>query len=385
MNRQYKVGIIGLGYVGFSLFKIIKRKNIDVKGFDISKNKINKIKKTINNKKEVSNNSAILKNCNIFIVCVPTPITKNNKPDLKCLKNACLEIKKYLKKNDLIIFESTYYPGITTNFCLPLLINDKNQKRQFNYGYSPERYSPGDNKKIEDITKLISGENILIAKKINKFYSLFIKKTYVVKNIEIAEMAKNFENCQRDHNIALMNDLKILCDKSRIKFNSVIDACKTKWNFNYYYSGLVGGHCISVDPYYIMHYANSKNIRLNSVQNSRKINNNFTKYIHKQILNFFRIKNLNIKSKILFIGITYKKNIDDLRNSGSLKIYNILKKKYKNIEVLDTQVKVKNKYDFNKYKAFVLMVLHDDLKINKKIMNYLKNKDICFDPFNQVL
>ena len=205
----------------------------------------------------------------------------------------------------------------------------KFKKKNFYIGYSPERYSPGDKNKLEEITKIVSGENSKTMNYINNFYLKFIKKTYLTKTIEEAELVKNFENCQRDHNIALVNELQILCNKTNININNVLNACKTKWNFNFFTPGLVGGHCISVDPYYLIDFSRKNNFTYSSIINSRSVNNNFINYNKKKILKFFEKLILKKNDKILFIGATYKKNVDDLRNSGAWKIYKDLKKNIK--------------------------------------------------------
>ena len=202
-----------------------------------------------------------MKDCNIYIVCVPTPVNSKRKPNLEYLKRACLLISKYINKNNIIIFESTVYPGVTRNFCLSILKKNKNNIKDFYIGYGPERISPGLGKKNYEISKIVAAENKRIGNKIKKFYETFIKKVYLLESIEVAELAKNFENCQRDLNIALMNDLSMLCEKININPYDVFTACKTKWNFSHYYPGIVGGHCISVDPYYLIEFA-KKSLKL---------------------------------------------------------------------------------------------------------------------------
>ena len=218
INKQlFKVGVIGLGYVGFNLFKAINKKYNYVYGYDISKKRISDI--TNLNKKlanKISYNQKIIKDCNFYIVCVPTPVFSSKKPDLTYLIKACKKLSKILKKNDYVVFESTVYPGITEKVCIPNLINKIQKKKNFFIGYAPERYSPGDSKNIEKITKIVSGENKNVTNKIKLFYSKFINNIYLSNSIEEAEMIKNFENCQRDHNIALVNELSILCEKSNL-------------------------------------------------------------------------------------------------------------------------------------------------------------------------
>ena len=292
LKKNYKVGIIGLGYVGKPLFEQIFNKKIKVVGYDKSLDRINYIKKTRKKYHHlISNNSSILSNCNIYLVCVPTPVNKQKKPDLKPLRNACLTIAKYIKNKNIIIFESTVYPGVTRKFCLPILKkNYQNKKNLFYVGYAPERLSPGDSKKITNITKIVASDNENIGQEIKKFYKHFINNVYLVKSIEIAELAKNFENCQRDVNISLMNELYILCEKVGINPYDVIKACKTKWNFGNYYPGLVGGHCISVDPYYLIEFAKEKKILLKTLITSRKVNEQFIINIKNKIIKYL-VKN----------------------------------------------------------------------------------------------
>ena len=374
-NLNYNVGIIGLGYVGITLFQSIKKRGIKVLGFDISKNKITNLNKNFNYNKIISSNPQILKNCNIYLVCVPTPVFKNKKPDLEPLKNACKILKKFLKKNDLVIFESTVYPGVTRNICVPELLTKKiNIKNKlFYFGYSPERYSPGEKRKIENITKIVSGENTKVANKIKVFYSQYKKKVHATKSIEEAELVKNFENCQRDHNIALMNELSILCDKKNINIQNVLNACETKWNFNKYKPGLVGGHCISIDPYYLIEYSKKFNFNFSTLLLSRQVNENFIKYNKKKILNYLLKLKVTYKDKILFIGVTYKKNVDDTRNSGAYKIINSMQKKYTNIDIYDPLIN-KNKINkINNYKAIIIFHLHNLIFKDKKFIKNLQN------------
>ncbi len=380
-NYNYKVGIVGLGYVGHSLFQSIKKKKINVVGFDISKSKINFLRQKFKYKNIISSNPLIIENCNIYLICVPTPIYKNKKPDLKPLINACNHIKKYLKKDDIIIFESTVYPGVTRKICIPKLLPKKTNitDKKFYFGYSPERYSPGETKKIENITKIVSGENTKVANKIKVFYSQFIKKVYVTKSIEEAELVKNFENCQRDHNIALMNELSILCDKKNINIQNVLNACETKWNFNKYKPGLVGGHCISIDPYYLIEYSKKFNFNFSTLLLSRRVNENFIKYNKKKILNYLSKLKVTNKDEILFIGVTYKKNVDDIRNSGAYKIINSMQKKYNNIDIYDPLIN-KNKINkINNYKAIIIFHLHDLIYRDKKLIKILQNNKKVLD------
>jgi UDP-N-acetyl-D-glucosamine/UDP-N-acetyl-D-galactosamine dehydrogenase len=385
LKKNYRVGILGLGYVGMPLFNEIFNKKIKVVGYDKSLQRINFLKKTKKNfKNYISNNSSILKDCNVYLVCVPTPVNNKKKSNLNFLKYACLTISKYINKNDIIIFESTVYPGITKKFCLPLL--KKNNKSEINFfiGYAPERLSPGDNKKIFDISKIVAAEDKKIGIEIKKFYKNFIKKVYLVKSIEVAELAKNFENCQRDLNIALMNDLYMLCERSNIDPYEVISACKTKWNFGDYYPGLVGGHCISIDPYYLIEFGTKNNFDLKTLKTSRNVNEKFIFDIEKKITNFF-VKNSILKTEdILFIGGTYKKNIDDFRNSGALKIFKNISKYYTKSILYDPYEHQAINDLKKKYKAVIILVFHDKIKKNNRIMKIIYQSKFVIDIFQNL-
>ncbi len=257
------IGIIGLGYVGLPLALAFSRKK-HVIGFDKDKERINQLKRGIdrNNefKKELkiknkninfTNKSNLLRECNIFIVTVPTPVTKTNLPDLKLLSNACQTVGKYIKKNSIFILESTVYPGCLEEYCVPII--EKISKLKFNKdffcGYSPERVNPGDQKHtIERITKIISASNLQTLSTIKNLYKLVTKKLHVANSIKVAESAKVIENIQRDINIALMNEISIVLKKMNISTKEVLDAASTKWNFLRFSPGIVGGHCIGVDP-----------------------------------------------------------------------------------------------------------------------------------------
>lgn len=380
LKKDYKVGIIGLGYVGIPLFNEIFNKKIKVVGYDNSIKRINYLKKNENYKNHISNNSSILVDCNIYLVCVPTPVNNKKQPNLNFLKSACLKLSKYINNKDIIVFESTVYPGVTQKFCLPLL-KKNNKNKIFSIGYAPERLSPGINKKICDISKIVAAENKMIGNEIKKFYKNFIKNVYLVKNIEVAELAKNFENCQRDLNISLMNDLYMLCEKIEIDPYDVVNACKTKWNFGNYYPGLVGGHCISVDPYYLIEFAKKNNFELETLKTSRKVNEKFISNIENKIKKFFVKNNIKKKEDIMFVGGAYKKNIDDFRNSGALRIFKNLSRYYTK-SILYDPYKIKNNNKLKKvYKAVIILVLHDKIKEDNKIMKIIHQSKYVIDVF----
>ena len=378
--KIFEVAILGLGYVGSELLSTIHKKKINVVGYDIDELKINKLQSKYN----VSNNQEILKKKNIYIICVPTPIDNKKKPNLKFLKKSCEIVSKYLYNKPIVIFESTVYPGVTEEICVKTIekFSKKKLNKDFYVGYSPERYSPGEKKQLKDIDKLVSASNKKIAIILKNFYSKFINRVHVVQNIKIAELSKNFENCQRDMNISLFNELYVYCKKIGIDYSEVINACKTKWNFNSYYPGLVGGHCISVDPYYLIFDSKNKKVPFNSLKISRKINNDFVNYIYNQICKLIQFKGLNNKN-ILLYGLTYKPNTSDLRNSGANKISKKLKIKFKKIVSFDPYINKKNDLNKKKFSIIIILVEHDEFA--KNIDFYRKRIDkngIVYNPFN---
>ncbi len=397
--KKIRVGIIGLGYVGLPI-AIILSKKFNVIGFDINKQRINELRKKkditreidlnkIKSKKfELTSNKDKIKDCNFYIITVPTPVSKNNHPDLSHLRNASQTVAKYLKKKDMVVYESTTYPGCTEEICIPILEKYSNLKlnKEFYCAYSPERINPGDKKHtIENIDKIISASSFEGLKIVQNVYKNVTKKKLVVaKSIKIAEGAKIIENTQRDINIALMNELSILFNKLNIDFSEVLKAANTKWNFLNFKPGLVGGHCIGVDPYYLAYKA--KKVRFNPkvILSGRRTNENMYKYIISQLEKKIKKKNISSnKKKILILGSTFKENVPDYRNSQSIKIIkNLSKKKFK-IYIFDPLVNIKelNCYtiknytelkSFKKYfDAILLLVPHKDI-VNKGYMFFQK-------------
>ena len=337
-KKKYKIGIIGLGYVGLPLILAFSKKH-KVVGYDINKERIKNLNKGIDPTGEVqnklikkkiffSNKKNYLKDCDIFIIAVPTPVNKKNIPDLGNLKKACILVSKIIKKNAIIIFESTVYPGCTEEYCMPIIEKYSKYKynKEFYLGYSPERINPGNNKmKIENIIKVTSGSNYEVAKIINNLYKSIIPAgTYLCSSIKIAEAAKVIENTQRDLNIAFMNELSIIFNKLNIETSEVLKAAETKWNFNKYYPGLVGGHCIGVDPYYLSYKSKSIGLKPNMILSGRHINNYMPTFIFNKITEQLLNQNKSLdKSKILVLGATFKENCSDFRNS---KVFDILDK-----------------------------------------------------------
>ena len=345
MRSRIKIGVVGLGYVGLPLAIEFSKKFITY-GFDKSLDRIFQLQKNFDKNKSISkfdkkylkkiilsSDFENIKKLNTIIVCLPTPVTRNKKPDLKLLEYATKIIGKYIKKKTTIIFESTVYPGVTEDICVPIIekASKLKWKKDFFVGYTPERISPGKNyKKISEIKKIISGDTKRTENYIKKIYSQIINAgLYLAPSIKVAEAAKILENTQRDVNIALMNEVSMVFNKMNISTREVIKAALTKWNFGNYTPGLVGGHCIGVDPYYLSHKSLSMGLNPDLILTSRKINENMSNYIFEQIS-----RNKNIK-KILILGVTYKENCNDLRNSKILDLIKILKKRKYNITVND--------------------------------------------------
>ena len=348
---KIKIGIIGLGYVGLPLAIALQR-YFKIDAFDSNLEKIEELRKFKDRNDQFSKillkrakninyheNIEKLENCNIYIVAVPTPVSKSNKPDLSILKKATLEVCKIISKGDTVIYESTVYPGVTEEVCVPIIEAKTKLKlnKSFFCGYSPERINPGDDKRtIEKIVKITSGSNKKTSNLVDKIYKKISKVgTYKTESIKVAEAAKVIENAQRDINIAFMNEIKIIFDKIDIDINQVLKAANTKWNFLNFKPGFVGGHCIGVDPYYLSHLAKKNNYNPKVILSGRNINDNMSFY---ESLNFSkRIKNLNKskKNKILIMGATFKENCKDMRNSKVIDLINYLKKMKFQVDVFD--------------------------------------------------
>jgi len=392
-----KIAIIGLGYVGLPLAHAFSYK-YDVVGFDISKDRIEELNNGIDRTLELSNTQikdAILNNvvftnlvneimdCNVYIVTVPTPINKNKKPDLSSLIKASESVGSVLNKGDIVIYESTVYPGATEEDCVPIL--EKFSNLQFNKdffcGYSPERINPGDkNHTVTKIVKVTSGSTPEIGKKIDDLYASVISAgTYLAPSIKVAEAAKVIENSQRDINIAFVNELAIIFKKLDIDTNAVLDAASTKWNFLPFRPGLVGGHCIGIDPYYLTHKAQQVGHNPEVILAGRKINDNMGIYVANQVVKLMIKKGHKVDgARVLVLGITFKENCPDIRNSKVIDVVQELKDFGCNVDISDywaDKGEVRHAYNleltydsnYQDYNAIVLAVAHDKyrkIKIN---------------------
>lgn len=407
MHHIIKPSVIGLGYVGLPVFIRLKKKYKTI-GYDKNLLRIKFLnqQKDINNefksydlklinKSFYTNNSKDLKESNFFIITVPTPLIKKIIPDLSFLKKAFSDISKYIKKGDIIIVESTVYPGVTREMAVNYIQKKNNLKinKDFYIGYSPERINPGDKRhQIENTIKIlaIDTKNKDVIKKIKDVYKCITKKLVLSDSIEDAETAKVIENIQRDLNIALMNDIFIFCKKMNYNYRNIIKLASSKWNFLKFDAGLVGGHCLPVDPYYLSYIAKKNNISLDTVLAGRKVNTKLNDYIFEEIKkNIFKLKKGKNNFKILIAGITYKKDVADIRNSYPLEIYLKLKKIFKNVYAHDPFCADLNcrKYKIIKklnpkisYDFVIFLVNH---RTNNSLFKKLKQKKTkIYDPFD---
>jgi UDP-N-acetyl-D-galactosamine dehydrogenase len=387
-----KVSVIGLGYVGLPL-AVEFSKYYEVVGFDISKKRVSELLDGIDSTLEVesallqssnmifTDDLNLIKDATIYIVTVPTPITNNKQPDLTPLIKASETVGKVLKKGDIVIYESTVYPGCTEEDCVPVL--EKNSGLKFNKdfycGYSPERINPGDKERtVTKITKIVSGSTPEIADKIQDIYGKVITAgTFKASSIKVAEAAKVIENTQRDINIAFVNELSLIFSKMGLDTLEVLEAAGTKWNFLPFKPGLVGGHCIGVDPYYLTHKAESLGYHPQVILSGRRINDGMGQYVANQIVKLMIKKNQQVQNaKVLVLGITFKENCPDIRNSRVIDIISELKEFGCEVDVFDpwasidevkheygiTMIKTFEMITFNKYSAVVVAVGHNEFK-----------------------
>ena len=406
-----KVAIIGLGYVGLPLAVALKKKKFEVVGFDISKSRIFDLKNNIDKNKQLNlkkinfskkilltSNEMVLNECDYIIVTVPTPIDNKKNPDLDLLKKSCKLIGKNLSKKSIIIFESTVFPGCTEEICVPLIekFSKKKLNKNFYVGYSPERINVGDKKhSLENIIKIVSGSNEYALKKILKLYSKIIKsKVHICSSIKVAESAKAIENAQRDINIAFINEVSKIFFKLKINTSEVLKAAGTKWNFLNFEPGLVGGHCIGVDPYYLTYKAKKSGIKSKVILSGRNTNDQMPLFLSKIFMD--KMKKKNLGKNILILGLSFKENVSDTRNS---KVFDLIKNFTKNkfkVDVFDpiaktdvkktTNFNFKNKLDYKKkYDGIFVAVRHSVfLKINEKKIKKLGKKNCIFFDFKNI-
>ena len=405
LKKETYLAVIGLGYVGLPIALEFAKK-VKVVGFDINSKRVDMMKNKIDPSGELSSKDfegadiefscqlEDLKKVNFFIVAVPTPIDSHNMPDLNPLLSASRTVGKVLKKGDYVVFESTVYPGCTEEDCIPILEKESGLKfvQDFKVGYSPERINPGDKEHtLAKITKVVSGCDKESCDEIAKVYELVVQAgVHRASSIKVAEAAKIIENTQRDLNIALMNELSIICDKLSINTYEVLEAAGTKWNFLRFSPGLVGGHCIGVDPYYLTYKAKELGHNPEVILSGRKINDNMGAYVAKKTVQLLVKAGKDISaSKVLVMGATFKENVEDIRNSKVIDVINELKSFSVKVDVVDPYASPEefnheyecelSKNPGKNYDGIIVAVCHKDyVSLETNYFESLCNKNAIF-------
>ena len=409
MEKNIKIAVVGLGYVGLPLARLFSTKYETI-GFDLNSKRSADLMKghdatlevadevlqdAINNHGfRCTSNIEEIKGCNFYIVAVPTPVDSNNRPDLKPLLGASESVGKVISKGDIVVYESTVYPGVTEEECIPVVERTSNLKFNVDFfaGYSPERINPGDKEHtVEKIKKVTSGSTPEVADIIDDVYnSVLINGTHKAPSIKVAEASKIIENSQRDVNIAFMNELAKIFNAMGIDTNDVIEAASTKWNFIKLKPGLVGGHCISVDPYYLIQKAQVYGVLPRILSAARRLNDGMGAYVANQTIKCMNKKGIMVKNaKILILGITFKENCPDLRNSKIVDVYTTLEEYTNNITVYDPWANVEtvkreygititNECPSDKFDAIILGVSHKQF-LEIDVMKLLNANGVIYD------
>ena len=403
-NKKYKITVVGLGYVGLPLAIELSKKFTTI-GYDINELRLSQLRKHVDSTNEISSeelkktsliytsNKSDIGNSNIYIVTVPTPVNQNNHPDLTPLVSASKLVGENLNKGDIVIYESTVYPGCTEEDCVPVLESSSGlkYKKDFCCGYSPERINPGDSvRTVTNITKIVSGTNSKTLSTINYIYSQIIKAgTYKASSIKVAEAAKVIENSQRDINIAFVNELAKIFHKIDIDTLEVLEAASTKWNFLHFKPGLVGGHCIGVDPYYLAQKAIGVGYNPEIILAGRRMNDSMGPFIAQEVIKLMISKSIPLKnSKTLILGFTFKENCPDTRNTKIIDIYKELVSFNLTVDLYDPLasydevykkfgIKMKKKIT-GKYDSIIFAVSHDKFK-NIDLDKIKKSKSVIYD------
>lgn len=409
MLNNYKICVIGLGYVGLPLARLFSTKYPTI-GFDLNQKRVDELMKGHDSSLEVSdvllrnaiNNNGFqctsnieqIKNCNFYVIAVPTPVDTNNNPDLSPLYNASNTVGKVISKGDIVVYESTVYPGVTEEECIPVIEKASGLKYNVDFfaGYSPERINPGDKlHTVENIKKVTSGSTDEIAEIVDRVYSsVIIGGTHKAPSIKVAEAAKVIENSQRDINIAFVNELSKIFYKIGIDTSDVLEAASTKWNFLHFKPGLVGGHCIGVDPYYIAQCAQHHGYNPEIILAGRRMNDGMGEYVASRTIKYMLKKGVQVlNSTILILGFTFKENCPDIRNTKVVDIYNALKEYNLNVIVYDPWasanlvktiygIELINDLPTKKVDAAILAVAHDVFK-SLDITSLVKEDSVIFD------
>ncbi len=409
--QNIKIAVIGLGYVGLPLARLFSTKYQTV-GFDMNQARVdalmtghdatlevdnNLLQKAISNGFKCTTDIEQIRDCNFYVVAVPTPVDKNNRPDLKPLWGASETVGKVISKGDIVVYESTVYPGVTEEECLPVVekISGLTFNKDFYAGYSPERINPGDKQHtVEKIKKVTSGSTPEIADIVDSVYnSVLLNGTHKAPSIRVAEASKIIENSQRDVNIAFMNELAKIFNAMGIDTHDVIEAAASKWNFIKMTPGLVGGHCISVDPYYLIQKAEVYGVLPRIMFAARRLNDGMGAYVANQLIKCMNKKGVLVKdANILILGVTFKENCPDIRNTKVVDIYTTLQEYTQNITIYDPWANpeiIKNEYNIEisnedlknlkgRYDAVILAVAHKEFQ-SISIRSLLKDKGVVYD------
>ncbi len=407
VSKQHKIAVIGLGYVGLPL-AVEFSKQWQVVGFDTSATRVSQLLAGVDHTLEVSEEQLVassnltlsnqiddLQDCNIYIVTVPTPIDQFNKPDLTSLTSASTMVGKLLKKGDVVVYESTVYPGCTEEECVPIL--EKHSGLKFNEdffcGYSPERINPGDKERtLTKILKIVAGSTPEITKLLSELYgSIITAGIYEAPSIQVAEAAKAIENAQRDINISFVNELALIFDRMGIDTTEVLEAAGTKWNFLHFKPGLVGGHCIGVDPYYLVHKAQSLGYLPQVISSGRLVNDGMGAFVAKKLIKAMIARGVTLQSsRVLILGVTFKENCPDIRNTKVVDVYRELRDFGLPVDVYDPWAiaeEVQHEYgltlteniDEGRYDGIILAVAHREF-FSLPIENYRKDEtSVIFD------
>ncbi|HHU95640.1 MAG TPA: nucleotide sugar dehydrogenase [Petrimonas sp.] len=407
--KDIKIAVIGLGYVGLPLARLFSTKFPTI-GYDINQKRVNRLMQGKDDTLEVEDSllqKAIdkhnficttdldkIKDCNFYVVTVPTPVDKYNNPDLTPLYKASETIGKVISKGDIVVYESTVYPGVTEEECLPVVekVSGLIYNKDFFAGYSPERINPGDKEHtVENIKKVTSGSTPEMAKLIDKVYnSVLINGTHLAPSLKVAEASKIIENAQRDVNIAFMNELAKIFNAMGIDTNDVIEAAASKWNFIKLKPGLVGGHCISIDPYYLIQKAQVYGVLPRLMTDARRLNDNMGEYVANRVIRLMNYKGVMVKdAKILILGITFKENCPDIRNTKVVDIIHTLGPYTKNITIYDPwanpkevkreyNVEITNTVPQEKFDTIILAVAHKEFE-SLNLKEYQKTKSVVYD------
>lgn len=405
---KIKIAVIGLGYVGLPLARLFSTKYETI-GFDMNQARVNALNKGHDATLEVSDEllqAALkdgfrcttcieeIKDCNFYVVAVPTPVDENNRPDLRPLRGASETVGKVISKGDIVVYESTVYPGVTEEECLPVVerVSGLKFNRDFFAGYSPERINPGDKEHtVEKIRKVTSGSTPEIADVIDRLYnSVLVNGTHKASSIRVAEASKIIENSQRDVNIAFMNELAKIFNAMGIDTHDVIEAAASKWNFIKLNPGLVGGHCISVDPYYLIQKAQVYGVLPRIMYNARRLNDGMGAYVANQTIKAMNKKGVMVKdSKILILGVTFKENCPDIRNTKVVDIYHTLSEYTDNITIYDPwaniaavkheyRIEVTNRLPEDTFDAVILAVSHAEF-LSLDIRKLINDNGVVYD------